>query len=370
LLARVKAFGRRVGTPISERHAEYVTNGLSDASVAAYNRAHLVLEEYARKSGEKLWQPSPHFFFNFAATNCISRPGAVKLSGMAWRWLFLSVGATPPPPQTIRLVISYAFAMARRQGKIGSKPALSVVGVWQALKKRLAVAADECDRTGDGQLSVSARFIRARDACMSLSAVYAFMRSSDVARVVEDSVVVGDDSVSFRAARTKELSRVSRSDARTAAMWLGRVSDDDVVCPVKWFRRFQALRSELGFGADQRQYFCAVNGDVITSSTVAQVLRGLVMDVEDARASGKLATPHALRGSMSSAALDMGVTLDDVLRQGRWKQASTFWHYYDRRGLVGIQLPPDGGCRLVEWPARLAQVVRESFTGSAARRFR
>ena len=42
----------------------------------------------------------------------------------------------------------------------------------------------------------------------------------------------------------------------------------------------------------------------------------------------KVFKPHSCRSASTSAATNAGVTIDNVLKQGNWTNASTFYKYY------------------------------------------
>ena len=42
----------------------------------------------------------------------------------------------------------------------------------------------------------------------------------------------------------------------------------------------------------------------------------------------KIFKPHSRRSASTSAATNAGVTIDNVLKQGNWTNASTFYKYY------------------------------------------
>jgi len=81
----------------------------------------------------------------------------------------------------------------------------------------------------------------------------------------------------------------------------------------------------------------------LTSETIAKIALKLMTRVPGLDTS--LFKPHSLRGAVATRMLDLGNTLSDVLRLGRWKSFSAFDNYYNRQSsrvdvLSSLTAPP------------------------------
>ncbi len=356
LLSYLEDFNETLNAGLSRRGARSLVLGVRESTASNYARALRQLKEYASSRGEVLWRPSSTLFSNFVADRGVSPSGAHSAAS-ALRWLFVSCGMTPPVPLTLRQAVSYAFARARDCGALHTKPALSFLHAWRTARSLAMETVTEMDCLQDAPNATAKQFRVARDICIVLVVLYAWLRVSDVSRVVFSSLVIDDDAVSFRAMMTKSERLHKQAGPMTPTMVLGAVRDEPHMCPVRWHRCYMSLRESAG--VNSTWMYCQTDGTQLRPTTVAFVLKRFLSRMPPGTAEG--ATPHSLRGSGASAALDIGVTLDDVLRQGRWFKAATFLKHYDRRGMVGIQRAPDEVCTMRQFSSRLAATVREVF---------
>ncbi len=325
--------------------------GLAPGTAMGYVSALKMLEEFAVSRGKSLVSAGALLLAEFAAETDASF-ALVKRASAAWRWMRVSAGMEPPSFVVMHQAVRHAATRAKRAGRISSKPATNVKLVMSALRDVGRAAKTVLDDTGS---PVSRKFVAAREMCALVSACYGFCRASDLAAAWSESVAVTDLAVSFKCALSKEVLLSRGTGAMSDVLILGAVPEEPLVCPVTWFKLFLKQRSKSEATRVSKWLLCGAKGEKLEPATLSRPLKAVL---SHAKVAG---VPHSFRGSFASAALDIGFETGAVVRQGRWKSLSTFWRYYDRRGLVGVQLDAMEAARqktsIVEFPRLLWRVV-------------
>jgi hypothetical protein len=232
------------------------------------------------------------------------------------------------------------------------KPATNVKLVMASLR---VVGREAKAVLDDPASTVSRKMTTSREMCALVSACYGFCRASDLAAAWSESVAVTDQAVSFRCALSKEVLLARGTGAMSDVVILGAVPEEPLVCPVTWFKLFIELRGKSEATRMSKWLLCGSKGEKLKPATLSRPLKSVL---SHAKVAG---VPHSFRGSFASAALDLGFESGTVVRQGRWKALSTFWRFYDRRGLVGVELDAMEAARqkdsIAEFPRLLWRVV-------------
>jgi hypothetical protein len=325
--------------------------GLSAGTAAGYVSAMRALEAFAVDRGESWLTADELMFVEFAAQPEVSY-ALVKRAAAAWRWFFVATGQEPPRPVVLNQTVRHAASRARRANAIRSRAAVSVVDVMRCVRELCRRSKAALER---GQPPESA-WVIVRDVCVLLCACYGFLRPSDLAAVYAPSVSVSAGSdVSLQVALSKEVLLRSGTGALSSLVSLGAVTEEPLVCPVVWFQRMLAVRAAVPRVHESSWLFCGVDGGKLRAATLGRVLRRVL---GLAKVAG---TPHSFRCSFSSAALDLGVAMVSVVRQGRWSSDAVFWRHYNRQGMVGVSAREgrDGGgdVDVVAFPRRLWAAV-------------
>jgi hypothetical protein len=174
--------------------------------------------------------------------------------------------------------------------------------------------------------STSSEFIAARDHCILLIATFAFPRAADIAKLTCRGARTRHD-VTLVFDYTKELRLSARRGRHSPHIFIGSCSlpQWDIVA---WLERLGRAASAVGLAPDRPRLLCKLDGSELTASGVCSVLRSAL------RAAGVDATAHAFRATFSSAAVDLGISEEQVVRTGRWSSAVVFHRHYCRLGNV------------------------------------
>lgn len=325
--------------------------GVAPGTAAGYVSALQALERFAVVRGKSLVLASAVLLAEYAGESDATF-AMLKRTAAAWRWLRVSAGMEPPSKEVLHQVVRHAATRAKRAGKISSKVALDVAKVLRTVRLACVEARRVFD---DARSSWSNKFVAARNVCALLAACFGFCRSGDLCQIWAESVAATDEAVSFRCALSKEVLLARGTGSMSDIVILGAVPEDPLLCPVVWFRLFQEQRILLEATKVAKFLLCGVKGERLKPSTLGRPLQSVL---RLAKVSG---SPHCFRGSFASAALDLGFEVGAVTRQGRWKSVSTFWKFYDRRGMVSVVMDAVEASRakscISAFPRLLWQVV-------------
>lgn len=156
-----------------------------------------------------------------------------------------------------------------------------------------------------------------------LLALTTFLRFSELATIVSESVVFSLSGVSFRLARPRKAQR-----SGPLCSFRIETFQDPLLCPVACLRRYIQDTTKV-HGTDNVLMIGTVPPHKpVGSSSIA---RWLKLTMTEAGIDSTIFSAHSTRGAASSRALDRGLPVDVILQAGGWSIESTFLRFYRRQ---------------------------------------
>lgn len=156
-----------------------------------------------------------------------------------------------------------------------------------------------------------------------LLALTTFLRCSELAAIVSDSVVFSLSGVSFRLARPRKAQR-----SGPLCSFSIETFEDALLCPVNCLRRYIQETTKVR-GTDSLLLIGTVPPHKpVGSNSIARWLKHIMTE---AGIDSSVFSAHSTRGAASSRAFDRGLPVDVILQAGGWSIESTFLRFYRRQ---------------------------------------
>ena len=125
----------------------------------------------------------------------------------------------------------------------------------------------------------------------------------------------------------RSLAKQSRQGRIIVEFFFPSFPEDPRLCPVTTFREYER-RTESLRGEESRLFIAIIRPhQAITSSSVARWLKELL---QSAGIDTPIFNAHSTRGASTSAASNLGITTNDILRAADWSSESVFQKFYYR----------------------------------------
>lgn len=153
-------------------------------------------------------------------------------------------------------------------------------------------------------------------------------RSSDLDRIMPDRVVEGTSEIRFKIFGAKNFEGESE--------WISIPAGDPLLCPVRHWKELRARQrswpgADLSSAVWWKRFSTRSGGDAkVVSLGSDAIAKNVLETMAAAGVNTSVFKTHSLRGAVVSKAREMGVSLEDVMRQGRWRSVSTVESFYDR----------------------------------------
>lgn len=163
----------------------------------------------------------------------------------------------------------------------------------------------------------TASFTCLRDKVITLLAICGLFRASDLAHILADKILIRDQLFIYLA-RTK-----SSNTFKGLPVILNKFNTDQNICPVASTRTFLTRFTHSGRG----YLFQDGRGNNLTPNSIGRILKS---SLEKAGVNTKIFTGHSIRRTAASYLLDLDVSVEEVMRLGRWVSESVFVKFYAR----------------------------------------
>ncbi|KAG1145643.1 hypothetical protein G6F37_012111 [Rhizopus arrhizus] len=158
-----------------------------------------------------------------------------------------------------------------------------------------------------------------------LLGVTTFMRPSDLARISLESCQISGSHLFFQVVAPKE----TRQRRRIIQDYTVRSHTDPDPCPVHLFQILQAHPIWRSVADRSTALFFSDRGAPLSSGTLSKWLhRRFISKVTS--------EPTTLRSLASSAALDAGISKDDIIALGSWSNSYVFDNHYRRNHMLSV----------------------------------
>ena len=147
-------------------------------------------------------------------------------------------------------------------------------------------------------------------------------RSADLSQLNLSGKQYKPDGVSFA---PSSLAKQSRQGKPITEFFFPSFPHDPGLCPVVTLKVYEA-RTASYRGDEQRLFLALIKPyKAVTSSTIARWLKSLL---EAAGIDTSIFNAHSVRGASSSAAVNLGITTNDILKTADWSSESVFQKFY------------------------------------------
>ena len=147
-------------------------------------------------------------------------------------------------------------------------------------------------------------------------------RSADLSQLDLSSRRYKPDGVEFL---PKHLAKQSRRGRPIASFFFPSFSEEALLCPVQTLKSYESATGSLR-GEESRLFIAIIKPHKpVSSSTIA---RWLKLSIELAGIDTAIFKPHSTRGASASAAANMGITTNEILKAANWSSESVFQKFY------------------------------------------
>ena len=161
-----------------------------------------------------------------------------------------------------------------------------------------------------------------RRKCIVLFKLVTMARSADVDSVKFATLAFTPQHMVYQLRPTKNYKRTTQEIHKVL-----RLEDTNKLCPVACWEEYIQRTSQIRRAADK--VFVAVKSPYkeISRDTIA---KDTMLMMEAAGVDTTRFKSHSTRSAAASKALDQGASVDEVMKQGRWRSRSVFTRFYDR----------------------------------------
>lgn len=149
-------------------------------------------------------------------------------------------------------------------------------------------------------------------------------RSSDVQRIIASSLIEHNEYLNYRMKPPKNYTRGS-----SRIFKLDKVNEKPSICPVRalleYVKRTESQRKTENIFLDVNYPY-----KPLTSQRIAKIVLE-VMKLAGINTS--IYKTHSIRSATASKAIESGLSVDEVMKKGRWKSRGVFQRFYDRANL-------------------------------------
>ena len=125
--------------------------------------------------------------------------------------------------------------------------------------------------------------------------------------------------------KPSSLAKQSRQGKPIMEFFFPSFPHDPGLCPVETLKAYEA-RTAPNRGTEQKLFLALIKPyKAVTSSTIARWLRSLL---EAAGIDTSVFSAHSVRGASSSAAANLGIATNDILKAADWSSQSVFQKFY------------------------------------------
>ena len=147
-------------------------------------------------------------------------------------------------------------------------------------------------------------------------------RSADISQLDIRGKQYKPDGVVFIPA---SLAKQSRQGKPVATFFFPSFPSDTAICPVMTLKAYEE-RTASRRGLETRLFLAIIKPHkAVTSSTIARWLKFLL---ESAGINTSVFNAHSVRGASSTAAANLGITTNDILKAADWSSDSVFQRFY------------------------------------------
>ena len=150
-------------------------------------------------------------------------------------------------------------------------------------------------------------------------------RSSDLSRVVLNTIKEYNQYITYAMEPFKNFT--SQDQGKIYKIWRNR--NDVSICPAESIKAYIARTAKFRKNDDKEVLFITTKKPYtpLSAQRISKITLGLM------RSSGidtNIFKAHSLRSASSSLAINNGIPIEEVMRQGRWKSRRVFEEFYNR----------------------------------------
>jgi len=161
-----------------------------------------------------------------------------------------------------------------------------------------------------------------REKCVTLLKITMIARSSDIDKIKFSTIEIDEERMCFQMNRPKNFRK-----GDPGQISISRLSNDEDLCPVVTLLEY--LERTSGNHRPNDKIFLSVRPPY-KEIDVQTIAKDTLRMMEKAGIDISKFKAHSTRSASSSRAIDLGVSVDEVMEQGRWKSRSVFQRFYNR----------------------------------------